>query len=206
MNDKLQSLFEEAFSSLGIENDGQIFKKLAIYTEEVCRWNRKINLTGGRTPDLFVRGPLFDALCLLPAYRSRGTLVDVGTGAGLPGIPLVLVLGDVEVTLVEPRAKRAAFLRHVCHRLELSLEILEHREEDLDRHNWQGAVAQAVWAPEEWIPRGAGLVEPGGVVYVLSTAPVSKEAIPRGCEVGTEIEILRPFDGAKRYTTAIVCG
>ena len=187
-----------------VEADDGVLSRLARYADEIIRWNRRINLTGAASPDDFVRGPLFDALSILPVYKEGETFVDVGTGGGLPGIPVGIVDEGCRVTLVEPRSKRVAFLNHVCHLLGLDAEVLSRRFEDLGGRQWGGAVAQAVWAPGEWLPRGMTLVAPGGSVYALSSQPLDPGLLPSGLRVEKEVETTRPFDGAKRFSSRLV--
>jgi len=204
MKTDLRTLLILSFECLKISAHDGVLAALESYAREVIRWNRRVNLTGAKTPAEFVRGPLFDALSLLPVLEPDRTLVDIGSGGGLPGIPARLVHRNIQVTLVEPRSKRVAFLNHVCHYLEIKAEVLPVRAEKLGDRHWQGAVAQAVWSPEDWIPLGAGRVDPGGAVYVLSAGPIERAAIPPGLVVEKGVEISRPFDGAMRYSTKLV--
>lgn len=203
MTEGIRSLLVEAFGVLEVEAEDGVLSRLARYVDEMIRWNRRINLTGAAKPGDFVRGPLFDALSILPVYKEGETLVDVGAGGGLPGIPVAIVDGDCRVTLVEPRSKRVAFLNHVCHLLGLEAEVLPHRFEDLGRRQWRGAVAQAVWAPGDWLPRGMTLVAPGGIVYALSSRPLDPGSIPPGLRLEKEVETTRPFDGAQRFSSRL---
>ena len=148
-------------------------EKLAAYAEEICRWNRRVNLTGAKSVSQFIEGPLFDALTVRPVMAPADTLVDVGSGGGLPGVPIALLEPGIAVTLVEPRGRRAAFLRHIAHHLDLDLEIMECRAEALPPRRWHSAVSQAVWEPGEWIGRARALVSPGGFAYVLSSRDIS---------------------------------
>lgn len=172
-------------------------KLLVVYCDELVLWNNRTNLTGARDSAQFIRGPLFDALTLLTVLEPGGSMVDVGSGAGLPGIPAHILCPASRLTLVEPRAKRAAFLRHVVHELDLDARVEQVKDTELEAGKWTAAVAQAVWSPDEWIPRGSRLVAPGGTIYALaSRAP--EEELPEGVEMEQMIHLERPFDGAKR--------
>jgi 16S rRNA (guanine(527)-N(7))-methyltransferase RsmG len=113
---------------------------LTRYGEELVRWNTKINLTGLKDADL-VRRLIVEPVWIGEKMKLTGTLVDVGSGNGSPAIPLHIVSGLSEMHLIEARAKRAAFLRHMVHFLELK-EVVVHRmrlEEagaDLRRVDW----------------------------------------------------------------------
>jgi 16S rRNA (guanine527-N7)-methyltransferase len=196
------TLIRETLNRIGIDRPEQA-ETLEIYARELLRWNRRINLTGAATVEKFVQGPLFDALTLMPILDPSGTLIDVGSGGGLPGIPVAILSPETGVTLIEPRAKRAAFLRHVAGHLQLPLEILEARDDALPDRKWRNAVAQAVWPPDEWIGRALKLVETGGSIHVLSSRPVKKSALPPSVVPEAEERFVRPFDNAARYSTRL---
>jgi 16S rRNA (guanine(527)-N(7))-methyltransferase RsmG len=177
--------------------------RLERYAFEIVHWNARVNLTGAGTAAAFIEGPLFDALTLIPVLERFGALVDVGSVGGLPGIPAAILLPGIAVTLVEPRAKRAAFLRHAVDRLGLKSAVVEARDETLQGAGWRGAVAQAVWPPEKWLARGLRLVEPGGAIYLLSSKPLRRSELPEKTAVETEKHFVRPFDNAKRYSARI---
>jgi 16S rRNA (guanine527-N7)-methyltransferase len=171
---------------------------LADYGAELVRWSRRVNLTGASTLAEFFQGPLFDALTVIPVIEDSGSLVDVGSGGGLPGVPAAILFGHLKVTLVEPRARRAAFLRHVIHRMSLEADVIQARDEELVEGGWNGAVAQAVWSARKWLQRAGRLVVPGGALYVLSSKTLSPQDLPEGTFIEREFHTTRPFDGAKR--------
>lgn len=82
------------------------------YLEQLQKWNRVYNLTAVRQPREMVGRHLLDSLSLLP-HLDGDSLIDVGTGAGLPGIPLALARPDLRVTLLDASAKRTRFLQHL---------------------------------------------------------------------------------------------
>ena len=136
-------------------------------------WAARINLTGARTAEEIVDDHLADALAVVSAVPARArSLIDVGSGAGLPGVVVSILRPELECTLLEPRAKRWAFLREV--RRALGLEHLTPLQERLEAHvahddfvPYAVAVSRATWAPAEWLKRAVPLVEPGGRVIAL---------------------------------------
>jgi 16S rRNA (guanine527-N7)-methyltransferase len=178
-------------------------EKLVTYGAEILRWNKRINLTGAKTMEQFFTGPLFDALTCIPTLARSGTLVDIGSGGGLPGIPAAILIPEMGVTLVEPRAKRASFLRHVVHLLDLEVEVIVSRDDDLGGRTWNGAVAQAVWPVGEWLPRATNVVAPGGTVHTLTADPVAQSALPHGMKLEEQRHVVRPSDQANRYSARI---
>ncbi len=111
---------------------------LARYYGELLRWSGKMNLIGKRQkPEQIVENHFLDSLMLLPILRQPGcSLLDVGTGAGFPGLVCKAVSPALELVLVEPRLKRVSFLRHVQRSLKLEdVSIYAERVENLDQEN-----------------------------------------------------------------------
>ena len=199
MNDAI----EQALACLGVSCEEGVCRALALYAAEICRWNRRVNLTGAKTAAAFVDAPLFDAMTLLPVLASDAPLVDVGSGGGLPGIPAALLRPGLRVVLVEPRAKRASFLRHAVDALCLSCDVVEARAEKLEDGASGAAVSQAVWPAAEWMRHAVRLVAPGGAIYALSSTPVTNADLPLGCRIDASFNTLRPLDGAPRFAVRV---
>ena len=198
-HDDARTMLEAARRVLGLRPGDDWGARLSRYAEELVRWNRRLNLSGAGTVEDFVGGPLFDALTLMPVLGDGPDLVDVGSGGGLPGIPAAILRPRLRVTLVEPRARRASFLRHVVHLLRLEVEVVQAREEDLADGQWSAAVAQAVWPPREWLVRALRLVRPGGAIHVLSSTPMSPEDNPPGLSLEQTFACRRPGGGPERF-------
>ncbi len=201
---KLCSSIEQQFEAVGLAVPPAEIDQLGQYATALAKWNRVVNLSGAKTPAAFVRSPLFDALTILPLIDPTGDFVDVGSGGGLPGIPIALHFPHFSVTLVEPRAKRVDFLRHIVDRLGLNrVEILEARDEQLGSRRWTGAVAQAVWPADDWLSRSTGLVGPGGLVYALTSQEIDSAILPPELALDRCQHAVRPVDGAARVSTRL---
>jgi 16S rRNA (guanine527-N7)-methyltransferase len=113
-------ILQDGAREFGVELSENQLALFGRFFEELCAWNRRMNLTGiSETRAMIIRlllEPLV-ALSYLPPY---GTLLDVGSGAGTPGIPLKLARHSLEVHLLESRAKKVSFLKHVIRELGLS--------------------------------------------------------------------------------------
>ena len=121
---------------LSLDNQAEALARLSLYFEELKKWNRKINLVARSLDDRQILEDHFlDSLTLLsvlPAEtRKQETLLDVGTGAGFPGLVLKAASPSLSITLIEPRKNRYYFLKHVARLLELKgAEVLDVRLEE----------------------------------------------------------------------------
>lgn len=155
--------------ALGVPLDAPVRDQLLAYRDELARWNRVHNLTAVRDPEAMVAAHLLDALALAPLVRGT-SLADIGSGGGLPGVPLAIVQRELQVTLIEPRAKRAAFLAHVVRRLSLDNVIVERcRAEELQlasdsagRTDFDTVVCRAFGTLAEFVAAAGRLCAPGG--------------------------------------------
>jgi len=106
-----------------------ICEQLIIYLELILKWNARINLTAIRTPEEIVRRHFGESLFVGAHLGACGTLLDFGSGAGFPGVPIQLLRPDVKVTLAESHGKKAAFLHEVVRSLNLPSEVWAGRVE-----------------------------------------------------------------------------
>ncbi len=203
---KNATLIGEALGAIGISAEDDSVRRLDEYAAEIIRWGRRVNLTGAKSVAEFIRGPLFDALTVVPLLERGTTLVDIGSGGGLPGIPASILDRDARITLVEPRERRAAFLRHVVHLLGVRAEVVQSRAENLPVEPWRGAVSQAVWPPIEWLDRAVTLIERGGAVYVLAAESMEAENLSGGASIDEQRSVARPWNGVTRYAARIRFG
>ncbi|MBC7988528.1 MAG: 16S rRNA (guanine(527)-N(7))-methyltransferase RsmG, partial [Luteimonas sp.] len=121
---------ERGIAALGL--DAALAPPLLAYLTLLDRWNKTYNLTAIRDPREMVGKHLLDSLAMLPFVREVTTLADLGTGPGLPGIPLAIALPSLQVTLVESNGKKARFLREAVRMLALgNARVAESRAEAL---------------------------------------------------------------------------
>lgn len=134
---------------------------LSSWFDLLVRWNQRINLTAARSADDIVDLFLADAVVLHQARCEVGltnTWLDVGSGAGAPGIAMALLDPSMSIQLVEPNVKRVAFLRQVIGRLRLqNVSVHRARMEDLEPSIFDDAVSRATLAPDAWLERGLKL-------------------------------------------------
>jgi 16S rRNA (guanine527-N7)-methyltransferase len=143
---------------------------LQAFVALVQTWNAKIDLTAARTHEALADVMLADALVMADdAFVASGAhLLDVGSGAGGPAIPLAIVRPDVRVTMVEPLGKRVAFLRTAVGTLGLAsrVSVVQARADAIGDVHADVASARATFPPNEWLAIGATLAPS---VLVLTT-------------------------------------
>ncbi|HET7133384.1 MAG TPA: 16S rRNA (guanine(527)-N(7))-methyltransferase RsmG [Gammaproteobacteria bacterium] len=147
-------------------------QKLARFVELLIRWNRVYNLTGPiRDLDDLVDRHLVESLALRSLLRGE-RVADVGSGAGLPGMPLAIVEPARAFTLIESRAKRVRFLRHVALELGLGNVEVAHGRAELLRPDrpFDTVLARAVAPPAELLTICRPLTAPGSVLVLLTAA------------------------------------
>ena len=148
----MQVLSQYAHRQLGLRLSRSQLSTLSLYERELVDWNTRFNLTAIRDPqEIHIKHFLDSLTCLLAMRESPvGRLVDVGTGAGFPGIPIKIIYPKMQLTLVESVGKKAEFCRHVVKILDLrGVEVVQERAETVgqdpdyrERYDW--AVARAV--------------------------------------------------------------
>lgn len=202
----MAGLLEEGLERLGLPPTGREAELLRGYAGQVALWNRRTNLVRASGDDFVVRH-LLDSLApvhLIEEHAGVGPAADVGSGAGLPGIPLAIALPGLRFVLIERAATRAAFLR-ACAAL-LGLANVEVLEEDVTRlaHPAFSLVLFRAFRPlGRSLGEVAAIVAAGGTVaaYTGRREPLEEEisALPRGFTL-LRIEALAvPFLDAERH-------
>ncbi len=142
----------------------------ALYLRELQDWNRSVRLVSRADPETVIWAHFLDSLAVVPLIQGEGPLLDVGSGAGFPGIPVKLARPSMAVHLVEPRRRKANFLRHLVRVLELE-RVWVHQarvgREGLDLGRFPLVVARAIATPLAWLELAKGLVAPGGRVFLF---------------------------------------
>lgn len=147
-------------------------EQLIAFADLLVRWNEKINLTGARSAEVLVAEHYPDAFALARRLDRPARAVDIGSGGGLPALPLALLRPELSLVLCEPIAKKVSFLRTAVRELALTgrVEVEAARADDLIARpaRFDAALSRATFDPELWLAIGRRLVAPGGRVYVLT--------------------------------------
>jgi 16S rRNA (guanine527-N7)-methyltransferase len=150
--------------------EGPELERLTRYAELVVRWSRHHNLVRFRSPDELVERHILDSLAAADALGERGRLLDIGSGAGLPGVPLLAVRPAWQGVLLEPRQKRWAFLRTVVRELGLDAEVVRSRYQDfVDDRLFDIVTSRALGGREALLAWVRGRVTASGAVLLWTT-------------------------------------
>lgn len=182
---------EEAARALGLRLSRKQLDLLLLYRDLLIAWNRRVDLVAPSNPQDILRGHVLDSLLLLVVCEPArgGRVVDVGSGAGLPGLVWAVARPDLHLLLLEPRRKRAAFLERAMSELGLpNVEVEARTAEEAGKDpRWRGrfdlAVARAVAEPEEVLKVARDLLKVGGRLAVT---------------VGPQYRVRPPFREASR--------
>lgn len=150
---------------------GGVSDRIVHYFQQLLLWNERVNLTGSRSIRDLLNQHLPDSFALARLVPDGSRVVDVGSGGGLPAVPFSLLRQDCHVTLVEPRAKRVAFLNTAVRTCGCtSVAVFRGRVEDLPEVRFSVATSRATFPPEEWLRLAPSLLLPGGRAVVLTTS------------------------------------
>jgi 16S rRNA (guanine527-N7)-methyltransferase len=156
----------------------ELAERFGAYAALLMRWNARMNLTAVRDEEGILRRHFVESIaCARLLAPEIGTLLDFGSGAGFPGIPIALCREEIAVTLAESQGKKAAFLREAARVLSLKVRIHDGRGEALGER-FGCVTLRAVDRMGESVRTASGLVADGGWLALLTT--VSEEAAVRG--------------------------
>ena len=191
-----ERLLAEGLEALALPSDPELRDRLLRLGALLERWAPRINLTGHRTLEGILRDLVLEACALvaqLPA--DLGGLVDLGSGAGFPGLPVAILRPDWRLTLIEPRRRRHHFQRAAVRELGLAnASLLEGRAEALEPREHPAGVAQAVGAPAQVLRWLLPWVEPGGLLLLP------------GSELGPEVPEIEGILPEPRVRYQVPCG
>jgi len=213
-----RALLVKGARHLGIDLDPAACDRLLVYLAELMKWSRRINLIARDTPeDQVIENHFLDSLTLVPLLREAAGpvhLLDIGTGAGFPGLILACVLPEARFTLVEPRQKRVTFLRHLIRTLGLTNVAVVADRIEPHAEAWQGRfshlTSRAVAEPTLFLPLARPLVLPETRIILMlarEEALAGIEQIAPGPWRLIETRSLTlPFSGAPRLLVVVSAG
>lgn len=188
--------------SFGLEVSVDTCRDLVMFLDEMLRWNRKINLTAITDPKEALEKHIVDSLLLLPLLSEGESLLDMGSGAGLPGIPLQIVRPDLKIVSVDSVGKKISFQKHIKRLLGLRhfspLNVrLEKLEDVLDAQTrFDIITARAFASLETIICLASSWLGPGGKILAMKGPEGESEvqALETSIdEAGLQVEAIQKF-------------
>jgi len=180
---------EAAARALGLELTERQSEHLLAYAALILKWNKVYNLTALRDPQAVLTHHLLDSLAVVPSlqreWAGRARLLDVGAGAGLPGVVIAILREDIEVSCLDAVAKKAAFVQQVAAELRLpNLQGVHARVESLDG-SYELISSRAFASLPDFFGASAKLLAPDGLWLAMKGKTPADElaAVPAGVEV-----------------------
>jgi 16S rRNA (guanine527-N7)-methyltransferase len=201
----LAGALRAGIASLRLDLDAAVQAKLLAYLALLEKWNRTHNLTAVREPERMLSLHLLDSLAAIPQLPrlERLHLADVGSGGGLPGIPLAIARPQWAVTLIESSEKKCAFLRQSAAELRLTnLEVVNSRVENfLPRRRFDVVIARALSELVRFVASSAHLLKQGGRLVAMKGRYPTAElaALPPTVRVLATPELVVPGVDGERH-------
>ena len=201
LDDKAQ--LEKGMQILGFENIPQIISKLLIYKELLIKWNNSFNLTSVTNKEI-VTHHFLDCLAVIPFIKSS-TLLDVGTGAGLPGIVIAIVNPDIKVSLIDKVGKKITFIKRIIAELEIkNIETYHDRVELLtSEEKYDGIISRAFSNMEVFIKSTKHLIKRQGVWYGMKSKKILDDEMVSINDPWALEKLDVPFLQAERYLVKV---
>lgn len=191
----------EAIDSMGIRLESRQEVALLDYLALLAKWNRTYNLTAIHEPERMLTHHVLDSLAVLP-YVGPGPLLDVGSGGGLPGIPLAIARPDLEVTLLDTSQKKCSFMQQAVIELKLAkVQVVHARVEELHREGgYPQIVSRAFSELREFVALTRHLLADGGEWLAMKGLYPNEEiALLKGARVKRDIRLYVPGLEADRH-------
>ena len=203
---QLDRTLQEGIAEQGLQVGDQQRAAMLQYLGLLQRWNRAYNLTSIKDPVQMLSYHLLDSLSVGPYLQGR-SFVDVGTGAGLPGIPLALTHDDKTFSLLDSNGKKVRFLFQVKTALQLNnVKELQGRVEEYQPEQlYDGVISRAFASLTDMIEGSEHLLVPGGRFYAMKGRYPDKElsGLPKGYKVEQAIELKVPTLNQQRHLIII---
>jgi len=203
---QLDRTLQEGIAEQGLRVGDQQRAAMLQYLGLLQRWNRAYNLTSIKDPVQMLSYHLLDSLSIGPYLQGR-SFVDVGTGAGLPGIPLALTHDDKTFSLLDSNGKKVRFLFQVKTALQLNnVKELQGRVEEYQPEQlYDGVISRAFASLTDMIEGSEHLLVPGGRFYAMKGRYPDKElsGLPKGYKVEQAIELKVPTLDQQRHLIII---
>lgn len=144
---KRQHIFNQKCQDIGISLTETQSERLLSYLSLLLKWNKAFNLTAITNPEEALNLHLLDSVSVSPAIAAYDSLLDVGTGGGLPGIPLAILNPEKQFTLLDTNSKKTRFLKQVVYELGLdNVTVINQRVQDFDNQSGYACILSRAFA------------------------------------------------------------
>ncbi len=201
LNDKAQ--LEGGMDNLGFEIMPENIYKLLIYKDLLLKWNKSINLTSIKNKEI-VTHHFLDCLAVIPFIKSS-SLLDVGTGAGLPGIVIAIIKPDIKISLIDKVGKKIAFIKRVLAELDIKNVQTHHSRVELmsSEEKYDGIISRAFSNMGDFVQITKHLLKKQGVWYGMKSKKILNDEM-KGIDNSWTLESLDvPFLKAERYLVKV---
>jgi 16S rRNA (guanine527-N7)-methyltransferase len=194
-------------AELGLDLPDAVQRKLLAFRDLLLKWNRTYNLTALRDPEQAVSHHLLDSLAILP-HVGAGALLDVGSGGGLPGIPLAIARPELAVTLVDAVQKKTTFLQQAAIELGLKNVAVHHARVEEMRGQYAQISSRAFADLARLVDLTRHLLEPGGRWLAMKGVRPDDEiaALPADVAVEAVVPLTVPGLDAERHLLILKAG
>ncbi len=181
MTEKEAHLLSEGTRLLRVQLPADAPSKFDIYLEELWLWSKIVRLVSRPEPGVVIRKHILDSLAVSPIISPHSRLIDLGSGAGFPGLVLAIAIPSLEATLIEVRRKKANFLKEVIRKTRVfNTNVYEGRTEELAKEeslkaSFDIAISRATWSLEEFLRIAFPFVLPDGIAVAMKGPQVDRE-------------------------------
>jgi 16S rRNA (guanine527-N7)-methyltransferase len=183
LSKKLEDTLIEDAREVGVVLDQKQIQLFLIYLKELKEWSQKFNLTSLKEDTSIINNHFVDSLSIIPHLPSAISLLDMGSGAGFPGVPLKIARPTLHITLLEATRKKANFLRHLIRTLELyHITTIEGRAEAVTAHYqphplFDIVISRAFARLRNFLLLGAPFVKKGGYILAMKGGKAEEELV-----------------------------
>jgi 16S rRNA (guanine527-N7)-methyltransferase len=203
----LEKTLSRGLEALAVPSSEEIIRQLLAFIELLHKWNRVYNLTAVREKEKMVTHHILDSVAVLP-FLTGVEVLDVGSGAGLPGVPLALVSPERQFVLVDSNAKKTRFLQQVRAELGLTnLSIETGRVEHIHpAKTFDTVLSRAFSSISQFLLAAGAHCKPDGRILAMKGEYPETEllAIPNGYSIKAVLPVDVPFLNAQRHIVIVV--
>jgi 16S rRNA (guanine527-N7)-methyltransferase len=207
-NQSQSQTLTEGARRLGVELSQEHLAHFAIYLEELARWSTITNLVSQSAPETIVRKHILDSLAISPLIPPISRILDLGSGAGFPGLVLAIVQPTRKIVLLESQRKRANFLKQAARMIKLTnVKVFEGRAEVLAQEEalqdaFSVVISRAAWSLPDFLRFASPFVADNGIVIAMKGPQGTQELLASptlsGFELKKKHEYTLPFGNEKR--------